>query len=303
MSSFLFATPPEGETPAYGALVAAHDRYLRDVVRLILSSASPVGAVGRWVPYALFHHLMQLARAVQGLVIAGYSDEALPVGRSMLSSAANLMFIVGSGNADGWALRYWLQLAEVETRMLKRESGLGRFDKTGVERILAETQTNRAGAIAAAAEEGIVFPDKLIGPRSKKPREDTWTGLSDKALFESLALADWYETEYDYLSTVTHAQAVCLLPLRDGLMAGAKPSLGPHFRPPLAALVASFNAVKFAGLAMVKHYDLLALLAEVDRANSNMSQAVQDYRSAVGAEAMVSSIFAPAAAEPAAAPD
>jgi len=256
--------------------------------------------MGRWVPYALFHHLMQLARAVQGLVRAGYSDEALPVGRSMISSAANLIFIVGSGNADGWALRYWLQLADVETRMLRREVSLGRFDKTGVERILADTQTNRDGAIAAATAEGVVFPDKLIGPRSKKPRDDTWTGLSDKALFDRLRLADWYETEYDYLSTVTHAQAVCLLPLRDVLMAGSRPSLGPHFRPPLPALVAAFNAVKFAGLAMVKHYDLGAVLAEVDQANQRMSEAVERYRSAIGADAMVASIFAPASADPAA---
>lgn len=290
MSASLFATPPEGESPAYRNLVDGFDGYLRDVAQLILTGASPVGAVGRWVPYALFHHLMQLARVIQVGVRMGYGDEVLPAGRSMLSAAANLIFIVGSGNPDGWALRYWLQLAEVETRMLQRELELGRFDKSVIERILSDNTSNRDGAITAAEEEGITYPDKLVGPRSKHARDDTWTGLSDKALFDRLGLADWYRTEYDYLSTATHAQAVCLLPLRERLMAGSKPSLGPHFRSALPVIVSAFNSAKFGGLAMVKHYGLS--LSDMDRLNDTMSTAVDAYRTAIGADAFVASVMA-----------
>jgi Family of unknown function (DUF5677) len=288
-SAPLFVTPPDGESQEYRDLVGAFDCYLRDVARVVLADASPVGPVGRWVPYALFHHLMQLARAIQAGVRIGYSDEALPAGRSMLSAAANLIFIIGSGNPNGWALRYWLQVADVETRMLERELGLGRFDKTAIERILKDTEANREGAIAAATAEGITYPDKLIGPGRTTPRDDTWTGLSDKALFDRVGLADWYQTEYDYLSTITHAQAVCLLALRDQLMAGSKPSLGPHFRSPLPVIVSAFNSVKFASLAMVNHYGLS--LPDIDRANAAMSSAVDAYKAAIDADAFVASVM------------
>ena len=66
------------------------------------------------MPYALFVHVLQLGRAVHVLVAAGYPDQAIPLTRAMLSATMNLLFIVTSGNPNGWALRYWLQMGEVE---------------------------------------------------------------------------------------------------------------------------------------------------------------------------------------------
>jgi Family of unknown function (DUF5677) len=285
-----FPEPPKGETQEYQRLVAAHDRYIRGVARVVIPAANPAGSIGRWVPYALYHHLIQLSRALHDLVVLGYSDEALPSGRAMLSAAVYSIFLVTSDNPDGWALRYWLQLTNQEQRMLLREQRISRFDPERVAGKLARTSTDHDGAIAAARAEGIDLPDKLIPDGEKKPR-DTWTGLTDKGLFKHLNLADWHETEYDYLSTAIHVQPVALLPIRDDLIAGKKPVLGPHFRAPLPALTASVNSIRFSTLAMLKHYRLQDRLSDVDALSADMSAAIDAYREDTGINATVRAVL------------
>jgi len=285
-----FPEPPKGETQEYRRLVAAHDRYIRGVAGVVIPAANPSGSMGRWVPYALYHHLIQLGRALHDLVVLGYSDEALPIGRAMLSASVYSIFLVTSNNPDGWALRYWLQLANQERRMLLREERIARFDPERVAGKLTRASTAHDGLIDAARAEGIDLPDKLIPEGEKKPR-DTWTGLTDKGLFKHLNLADWHETEYDYLSTAIHVQPVALLPIRDDLIGGKKPVLGPHFRVPLAAVVASVNSIKFATLAMLTHYRLEDRLSEVDGLSAEMSAAIEAYREDTGINATVRAVL------------
>jgi len=285
-----FPEPPKGETQEYRRLVAAHDRYIRGVASVVIPAANPSGSIGRWVPYALYHHLIQLSSALHDLVVLGYSDEALPTGRAMLSASVYSIFLVTSDNSDGWALRYWLQLVYQERRMLLREQRISRFDPERVAGKLARTSTDHDGLIAAARAEGIDLPDKLIPKGEKKPR-DTWTGLTDKGLFKHLNLADWHETEYDYLSTAIHVQPVSLLPIRDDLVEGRKPVLGPHFRMPLAALAASINSIRFSTLAMLRHYRLEDRLPEIDALSDDMSAAIATYREETGINAAVRAVL------------
>jgi hypothetical protein len=130
----------------------------------------------------------------------------------------------------------------------------------------------------------------LIPAGEKKPR-DTWTGLTDKGLFKHLNLADWHETEYDYLSTAIHAQPGALLPIRDDLIEGKKPVLGPHFRAPLAALTASVNSIRFSTLAMLKHYRLQDRLLDADALSTEMSAAIDAYREDTGINATVRAVL------------
>jgi hypothetical protein len=285
-----FPEPPKGETQEYRRLVAAHYTYIRGVAGVVIPAANPSGSIGRWVPYALYHHLIQLSRALHDLVVLGYSDEALPIGRAMLSASVYSIFLITSDNPDGWALRYWLQLTYQEQRMLLREQQISRFDPERVAVKLAQTSIDHDGVIAAARAEGINLPDKLIPEGAKKPR-DTWTGLTDKGLFKHLNLADWHETEYDYLSTAIHVQPVSLLPLRDDLIEGKKPVLGPHFRVPLAAVTASFNSIKFSTLAMLRHYRLEGRLSDIDALGADMSAAIDAYREDTGINAMVRAVL------------
>jgi hypothetical protein len=285
-----FPEPPKGESQEYRRLVAAHDRYIRGVAGVVIPAANPSGSVGRWVPYALYHHLIQLSRALHALVVLGYSDEALPIGRAMLSASVYSIFLVTSTNPDGWALRYWVQLTNQEQRMLLREQRISRFDPERVAGKLARTSSDHDGLIAAARAEGIDLPDKLISEGEKKPR-DTWTGLTDKGLFKHLNLADWHETEYDYLSTAIHVQPVSLLPIRDDLIEGKKPVLGPHFRMPLAAVTASVNSIRFSTLAMLKHYRLEDRLSDVDALSADISAALDAYREDTGINATVRAVL------------
>jgi hypothetical protein len=87
-----------------------------------------------------------------------------------------LIFIVTSDNADSWALRYWLQVSDVEDRMLERELQLGRFDPARLDQLRRDTQDARDGAVKTADGDGIVYPDKLKDPVTRKVRSGRRSG-------------------------------------------------------------------------------------------------------------------------------
>jgi len=288
--SYPDSLPPSGNSPIYQALVAAHDRYLRQLHPLVQVDLRGKG-IGDWLPYALFVHVLQLGRAVQGLVAAGYPDEAIPLTRAMLSATMNLLFIVTSGNANGWALRYWLQLGEMEQRFLQRELRRMRFDEATVRALIADGQRNVDGAIAQAKIEGVQLPDKLTMPGHKHPRNDTWTGLSDRALAERVGQVDAYETEYDYASAITHVQAVSLKPIANALLEGRAVSTGPYFGPPLPAIGASYNSSSAALFGIVKHFGLTANMPAFDSTTKEMRDAIDRWREESGTNEHIKSIF------------
>jgi hypothetical protein len=158
--SYPDSLPPSGDNASDQALVAAHEKYLRQLHALVQVDLRGK-SIGVWLPYALFVHILQLGRAVQTLVAAGFPDEALPLTRGMISAMMNLLYIVMSDNPDGWALRYWLQLGEMEQRFLERELKRMRFDEATVRKLIDEAHTNVAGAKAQAEKEGVQLPEKL----------------------------------------------------------------------------------------------------------------------------------------------
>ena len=196
--------PPSGSPELYQSLSNTFYFYLRAMHDLIKDDR-PAGNVGTWVPYALFVHILQLGRAVNLLVSEGYSEEALPISRAMISAAMTLTFIVTSDNPDGWALLYYSQLADQEMRYLTREQRLARFDADRINELIGAADQNMESLRQAAEKEGIVIPQKLPDPSRGKPRRDTWTGLSDKSLAERVGLLDWYEGDYDYASGITRS--------------------------------------------------------------------------------------------------
>jgi hypothetical protein len=156
--------PSSGDTPAYRQLVAAHAAYIRGLSNRLLEQVplKPGDPAGRWVPYALYHHIFQLCRANLALVDLGYSEEALPLGRAMISTTMNLMHIVRSDNPDGWALRFWLQLGDQEQRMLARERRLQRFDPGVLDGLISDTTEAARLAVEAHVAEGGIYPDRLV---------------------------------------------------------------------------------------------------------------------------------------------
>lgn len=285
--------PPSGDSPAYRQLTDAHEAYTRQVSGILLERVplKAGDAIGRWVPYALYHHIFQLSRATSALVKLGYSEETLPLGRALISSTMNIMFIVTSGNPNGWALRFWLQLGDLEQRMLARELRLERFDRIVIERIATEAADAAQGAIAAHIREGGTYPEKLVPPTRKRPNASTWHGLTDKGLAIDLGLLDWYETEYDYLSTVTHAQSIAIHPSGQALMRGETLVCGPHFRAPILALTSSISAIKYSSLAIMEHFDLVAADRAFQALNAFMTEAINTYRTNSGGDDGVRAVF------------
>jgi Family of unknown function (DUF5677) len=285
--------PPSGDSPEYRRLLTAHDLYMQRLSDLIGNAVRPGSTrIEEWMPLALYHHVMQLGRATQELVRAGYSDEALPLGRAMISATMNLLFIVTSGNPAGWSLLYLLQVVETERKMLELQAALDYFDAGTIRQYLDAAKADAESVKAAFIQDGGIIPEKLpSGGRKGKPRRDTWTGLSDAELAEHVQLKAWKESEYDYLSAVTHAQAVAILPFRDAVMDGQPVVLGPHYRPPLPALSASFNAMRFSSLGIISHYELLSLDSQFQALNRDMHAAIDRYREELGALAVVEGLF------------
>ena len=283
---------PTGDTPVYRALVAAHDEYFRRLAKLIALTLRPTtSAIDQWLPLALYHHVFQLARATQALVDLGYSEEPMPIGRAMISATMNLTFIVASGNAGGWSMRYWVQLDELESRMLTRELELARFDPAKLKAIGEEaSKESRLGGFRLPST-GRELSGQAGQSWRKGPRKDTWTGLSDKDLAAHLGMADWYATEYDYASTISHVQAAAVLPTGRALMDGQGLNFGPHFRSPLPTLTVSFNALRYSSLAAMKYYKLTGVDTEFQIANQAMSAAIDRYRTDSGANAVLDTIL------------
>ena len=90
---------------ATGSLIAAFDRLMRETYQLFADKPPMLGSIGKWVPYAVFGHLLRLGRALYLLVSNGYVDEARPTARAMVAAALNIVTIV-DGESDGRALQF-----------------------------------------------------------------------------------------------------------------------------------------------------------------------------------------------------
>ena len=145
--------------------------------------------------------------------------------------------------------------------------------------------------MATHIRDGGVYPDKLVPLRARRPNPATWHGLSDRGLAISLGLLDWYETEYDYLSTVTHAQSIAVQASGQAIMRGEALVCGPHFRAHLLALTSSISAMRYASLAIMKHYDLAAADPEFQALNNSMTEAIDHYREESGGNDGVRAVF------------
>jgi excisionase family DNA binding protein len=75
-------------------LIAAFDGLMRETYQLFADKPPRLDSIGRWVPYAIFGHVLRLGRALYLLVSSGYVDEARPTARAMVAAALNIVTIV-----------------------------------------------------------------------------------------------------------------------------------------------------------------------------------------------------------------
>jgi hypothetical protein len=175
--------------------------------------------------------------------------------------------------------------------MLARERQLQRFDPGVVERLISDSSEAARGAVEAHVAQGGIYPDKLVPSGAKKPNTHSWHGLTDRDMAMKLGLIEWYETEYDFLSTMTHARAIAVLATGQQLMRGEPLTCGPHFRAPLAALTCASNALKYSSLVIMRHFELESVDPECQALNLFMREAVTAYRQDSGADDGVRAVF------------
>src|SRR5687767_14541629 len=101
--------------PAYMLpLIEAHDVFLRSSYEFFASikvdfrDEDGLPKPGVAIPYVLFAKLIQLGRSVHFLIASGYTEEAEPLGRAMVSAALSVVGIADK-DADARALRFMEQ--------------------------------------------------------------------------------------------------------------------------------------------------------------------------------------------------
>src|SRR5437867_5558311 len=125
--------PPDYMVP----LIQAHDRLLRESyaffasIKVAFADDEGLPKPGVVIPYVLFAKLIQLGRAIHFLVANGYTEEAEPLGRAMVSAALNVVGIVDK-EPDARALRFMEQSQEIRAALIKGyiEEGYGSEKET-----------------------------------------------------------------------------------------------------------------------------------------------------------------------------
>jgi len=162
-------TPPSSkDAEHYRGLCLAYVSYIAKVFGLI-RDIKPTGDIGRWLPFALSAHVVQLGRAIHALVQLGYAEEGMPIGRQMMSATMTQLFIVSSDNPSGWGLRYWLQIGDLERRLFEREVRKARFDEAKLTQMLSDADAIREADIRdfRSGWEGVAR--QVGGPRRAAP--------------------------------------------------------------------------------------------------------------------------------------
>ena len=213
---------------AHGSLLSgAHDW-------LALNAQEARGA-GLAVALALELHAIQLGRSLQILFEMGYAEVAEAATRAMVSAGVNVLAILRS-DRDAVALQYLLYSAH------RREVYLTNFVNNGL-----LTPEKRVAYDGEAAElDARVLQEyraKGIEPRQLGGnRTDTWSGLSDRALFEYAEASPWYEIHYSPLSDGAHVSVAAISHELDGMGSG-RIATGPRWSDPLLLISTSVDVI------------------------------------------------------------
>src|SRR5207244_1072341 len=131
------------------------------------------------------------------LVANGYTEEAEPLGRAMVSAALSLVGIADK-DPDARALRFMDQAREIRGHLIKGyiEEGYAKADE--IEPRDVEWRKQEEDLLAQYAKKGIV-PTKI-----DDENKFTWHGLSDYKLAKIMNASRWYNLYYRNFSDEEH---------------------------------------------------------------------------------------------------
>lgn len=184
--------------------LSAYEALLDELVAALEGAEQPhpQAAPSHTVLFAITLKVLRLADSLRGLLLTRHGRETGPNLRSLLQAYVNLKFITTNANAEGAAIRFQMHLDYVRQNLklhLVREDrpsdGFPVITAAQWEEDERENAQRRADLMAWMDEHQVseMAPfrpgaDKKGAPR--KPRDDTWTGMSDRELFELCGEAD-----------------------------------------------------------------------------------------------------------------
>lgn len=178
--------------------LSAYEAFLDELVGALEGAEKPhpQAAPSHTVLFAITLKVLRLADSLRGLLLTRHGRETGPNLRSVLQAYVNLKFITTDANAEGAAIRFQMHLDRVRQNL---KFHLVREDKSSDGfPVITETQWEEDELVNAQRRSELLEwmgdhnvtelapfrpgTDKKGAPLN--PREDTWTGMSDRELFE-----------------------------------------------------------------------------------------------------------------------
>lgn len=269
--------PPEYMLP----LIAAHDWFLRESydffasISLTFTDAEGLPKPGVVIPYILFAKLIQLGRSVHFLVASGYTEEAEPLGRAMVSAALNLVGIADK-DPDARALRFMEQSQAERAHLIEGYIAEGYVSESEIAQRDKEWRAQEAELLKRFADKGIV-PTKI-----DDQNKWTWHGLSDRKLAEVMNASRWYNLYYRNFSDEAHANAAGVTRALRLLIGKQNVRVGPSFNDPWMLMFASGDTIGECLGQLDTLYGLKRRL-EIDAINERFAAALKAHRAAMPA--------------------
>jgi len=233
---------------AQGELIAAFDRLMRETYQLFADKPPKLDSIGKWVPYAIFGHLLRLGRALDLLVSNGYLEEARPTAQAMVAAALNIVTIVDA-ESDGRALQFIAYQRPLRRKALERLVAQGHLTSERKNAIDSADTDAEDKTLAGYAAAGIV-------PKPLGKNAATWHGLTDRDLAARMKASHWYDLYYGPLSDMGAHGNVASITSMVNEMLGGRFVIGPGGGDPTHLLMAAIEAVGQAAEQLERHYGL-----------------------------------------------
>jgi len=225
------------------ALLTSYGQYLSKLAELTVPASRHVAdGPGLFVLYAMFVHLVQLARAVQELCIDGYAIEAQMLGRAMVGQVLD-MLLIAEKDSDRRSLLFALFQKRVRR---ERAMALVRYGHVTKER-MAELESEQLRIEKEALEKHAKVGTKPAARLGKS--RNSWSGLSTRVLSRRFDRPGWYDLFYSPFSDVAHANAAAVAD-DVALIARGEVVLGGRFADPWLVVVAASEAMSAASEAI-----------------------------------------------------
>lgn len=216
-------------------LLGAHRAMLREAFDFFALAQLRLDRIGRYVPYAIFLHLLQRGRSLDLLLNSGYVEAAKPVARAMIGAALNIVAILDA-DSDGRALQFVVHQRPLRKRGLDRlvdHHLLTRERATQIDTVESDLEDKALAGWAAAG----------ITPLRLGKGTETWSGLTDRQLADRMKASHWYDLYYGPFSDMgAHGNVGAVAGDLASLIAGAV-TIGPRPNDPTHVVMASVEAI------------------------------------------------------------